>query len=603
MATENIVVPPESRSRYWRRVLRPLLWWLLYMIFLFAIRTHERLSEETRILYTATLPGRGVLSDTVATVGKRRVESGDIIPLGWHTFAVTHPQAEPFTTNLFIWYGSHNFGEIHLQRAKGVLELHVEPSAALLTIRGPEFSQTLTNSSGSTVSVPTDNYSIEAKYAHWQQQEEITVFNHLTASRRIAPRLGALSMTCNRDAASFELLAGDNRLTEAGGFPFTILELPEGTYKLITQHHHNRFEQKVVVKAGTTNAFEVELVYGSASLISEPAGATVLTDNDHNWGMTPLTLSELPVGTYHFTLTREGYEPASVSLEIAGNQVADFHTNLVGRNYTGAMAAAERYFAATDYDRALASVDDALLAKREDPAALKLRRQAIGNSRLRRAEALGKQGDYISGIKDLELVLQALPENTEAAQLLADFKLREPAQREKLRAERLNRGKVAFESVLATHSDSDLFESHELKTTKPVKEVQTAILAALKTQPAFQIRRNNSPAPETFVIEAVQELSTYLATSAGKRQCVIVGAQTTDEETQVLFKVLEYKTEAVNKFSIGNLIGAPNTVNYIPIHASRFVRMTDSLKLQVTDGVSNVTQRIQRSIELKSRER
>ncbi len=603
MATENIVVPPESRSRYWRRVLRPLLWWLGFVLFLFAIRTHQRLSEQTRITYAATLPGRGVLSDAVATVGKRPVESGDRIPLGWQTFTVTHPKAETFTTNLFIWYGAHDLGAIQLKRAQGILELHAEPSAALLTIRGPEFTQTLTNSSGGTISLPTDVYSIESKYAHWQHQDEVSIGRSTTTPWHLTPRLGTLALTCNREGASFELVAADNGLVEAGAFPENIVELPEGNYKVLTQHHHHRWEKNLTVKAGVTNQLQVELLYGSAGLSTEPTGASVTTADGREWGTTPLSIPELPVGPWKFTLNRDGYEPAVALLEVVADETANFRTNLVGRNYAGAMAAAERYFAATDYDRALAAVEDALLAKRDDPAALKLRRQAIGYSRLRRAEALGKQGDYISGIKDLALALQALPENAEAAQLLADFKLREPAQREKLRVERLNQGKVVFDAVLSKHPDSDLFENHELKTSKRMKEVQTAILAALKTQPAFQITRNNSPAPETFVIEAVQELSTYLATSAGKRQCVIVGAQTKAEETQILFKVLEYKTEAVNKFSIGNLIGAPAEVKYVPIHASRIVRMTDSLKLQVTEGVSNVAERIQQSIELNSTDR
>ena len=46
---------------------------------------------------------------------------------------------------------------------------------------------------------------------------------------------------------------------------------------------------------------------------------------------------------------------------------------------------------------------------------------------------------------------------------------------------------------------------------------------------------------------------TVLATSAGRREFLIVGAQTKDDETQILFEVVEYKVEAVEKFSIGNL--------------------------------------------------
>lgn|ERR1022692_4113198 len=87
-----------------------------------------------------------------------------------------------------------------------------------------------------------------------------------------------------------------------------------------------------------------------------------------------------------------------------------------------------------------------------------------------------------------------------------------------------------------------------------------------------------------------------LGTSAGRRQCVIVGGQTQDDETLILYKVLEYKTEAAIKFSIGNLIGAPAAVNYIPIHPSRISHMTEKNQTQLSGGISNVTERIERAI-------
>ncbi|HMK06446.1 MAG TPA: hypothetical protein VK476_02885, partial [Flavobacterium sp.] len=49
-----------------------------------------------------------------------------------------------------------------------------------------------------------------------------------------------------------------------------------------------------------------------------------------------------------------------------------------------------------------------------------------------------------------------------------------------------------------------------------------------------------------------------------------------------------YKTEAQIKFSIGNWIGTPGLVNYIPIHQSRGP-LTEKLQARLVDGVSNVT--------------
>jgi hypothetical protein len=120
---------------------------------------------------------------------------------------------------------------------------------------------------------------------------------------------------------------------------------------------------------------------------------------------------------------------------------------------------------------------------------------------------------------------------------------------------------------LARVRDANLFESHELKTGKPVKEVEKAILDALRIRPEFRVTKATSSIPETFEIKAVQELTTALATSAGRRECVIVGAQTRDDETQILFKVLEYK--AHHTVSMQGLLNFTDNVSYIPVHPSR----------------------------------
>ena len=87
-----------------------------------------------------------------------------------------------------------------------------------------------------------------------------------------------------------------------------------------------------------------------------------------------------------------------------------------------------------------------------------------------------------------------------------------------------------------------------------------------------------------------------LATSAGRRVCVIVGAQARDDETQIRFKVMEYKTEAVNKFSIGAWIGTPVEVTYVAIHPSRISKVSEKLQARVNEGVSNVTAIVQSAI-------
>src|SRR5437016_3305241 len=41
-------VTPKKRGRHLLHILRPLLWWLLLVLVMFGIRTHQRLMEQTR---------------------------------------------------------------------------------------------------------------------------------------------------------------------------------------------------------------------------------------------------------------------------------------------------------------------------------------------------------------------------------------------------------------------------------------------------------------------------------------------------------------------------------------------------------------------------
>jgi len=138
------------------RGLRPIILWLLLVAVLFAIHTHQRLMERTRLDFTISLAGQIPFIEPVATLDGNTVFNDERVSLGSHQFMVTHPKGETFTTNLFIWYGGHNFGNIDLKRAKGTLSITIDPPAPWLSIQGPEFSVTLTNSTGFSDSVPTD---------------------------------------------------------------------------------------------------------------------------------------------------------------------------------------------------------------------------------------------------------------------------------------------------------------------------------------------------------------------------------------------------------------------------------------------------------------
>jgi hypothetical protein len=201
---------------------------------------------------------------------------------------------------------------------------------------------------------------------------------------------------------------------------------------------------------------------------------------------------------------------------------------------------------------------------------------------------------FLSFRGKLAIALQALPDNEEIKELIVSYKQQEPAQIEKERVERLARPKQVFDGCLAKVKEAGLFDSHELTTDKPVKDVFAAIVNVLEhIQPPYVITGTNSPHPENYAIAASQT-DKNIITTTGWRECLIVCGQSRDDETQIYFKVLEYK--AKHKVTMPGLLAFKDDVEFVPIDPSRIPDMTDKLKAQLQAGVSNLTVRIQGAI-------
>ena len=182
------------------------------------------------------------------------------------------------------------------------------------------------------------------------------------------------------------------------------------------------------------------------------------------------------------------------------------------------------------------------------PGSCEVKRPELGY--VQHAKMLGQSGNYIEGGKELTLALQSLPDNVEAKQLVADFKQHEPEEIERLRVKRLERPKKFFDAAIGNVFGQDTcMRSHELKTTKSAAETHSAIEAQLTMPPAFKITQSDM-AGEIFTIDATQNFS------GGSRQCVIVGGQSKNNETQIYFKVVESKKVGFFNQPIGALVGA-----------------------------------------------
>jgi len=73
-----------------------------------------------------------------------------------------------------------------------------------------------------------------------------------------------------------------------------------------------------------------------------------------------------------------------------------------------------------------------------------------------------------------------------------------------------------------------------------------------------------------------------------ERVCLLVVGQTKDDETQIIFKVIEYQIQ-------DTLVNFHDVKQLIPVNASR-VQMGDILQAQIQHGVRIVTERIQQAV-------
>jgi hypothetical protein len=523
---------PRKRERHWLRALRPLLWWAIFVLLLFAYHTHERLLEQTRLNFTVDMDGKPVGYEASVTLDGLRLAGGERVSLGKHQFAVSHPKAEPISTNLFIWYGQHDLGAISLKRLRGVLALKVEPSAARLSVVGPELSMTLTNSAGVTSSVPTDTYRVDAHWANHDETRQFTVTSGTTSSLRLAPPLGAVT-------------------------------------------------------------FE-----------SDPADATVIGSDGRILGTTPLTVPELRPGVWKGELRLDGYIPVPLSLLITASETNSFRTNLVNWQYSQAMESARTYFAAGNAERALEALSAALKARPNDPEATALQekaraldRQATIANHLRQGEEMMAANNYPGVRSEANAVLKIVPDNEQTLALLKEVSNREQVnkqraqeQAEARRQERLALPKKTFDLLLRQFAEAPLFEDHELQASLPMIQVENAILQQLQTAPALKWEKLPVSSRDSFGIFAWQEVP------GGLRRCVIAGAQTGDNETRILFKVMEYR----KKTSVGFTGQLTINSSYVALDPSKTSELTERQKTQLKEGAVMVEERIRRAVGEKS---
>ena len=594
---------PSGSFRRALRVLWPLGAATLLILALLGYRTHQRWMAQTRLRFAAYLPGESVFTGVGELDGKP-FASGGLVSLGPHRLRILDPKAEPFVAEFWVWHGGRDFGSIELVRAHGTLAVSADPPAARLTIQGPEFSVTLTNSPGMTSAVPADVYAIEIRYPYWREQQEVTVRSRATESRRFNPKFGAMRIESNRPGVAFALHAGDDRVVQRSKAPATLAGLPVGSYRVAATYQSETQEMPASVTAGQTNSVLVSFSLGSALIVSEPPGAEVVSKGGRRWGLTPALVHDVPPGKWEFQLRKDGHVPAVLTVEILADQTNRAQLTLVNAGYAQAMMTAREYLARGDPGGAVRMLEQALGVKSADPEATSLLQQALVAKHLKDANALLGRQRFAEARAAVQQLLSIEPDHAEGSALLRTIEdaLRQVAMLEEQRAaEQLRQRNLAalrrmFDKLQEEfRPDGATCAEHEMRVEVPANAVRSAVYKSLiEESPRFDVSF-----PEVdmqaglFGIVATQELP------GGLRRCLIAAAPTGEKETRLLFKVLEYKSATALKLSFRIAIGgtpappAPRTFTHL---APTATDLTAAERSQVQEGQRIVTQRLKNAL-------
>jgi len=573
---------PENGYGYWRRVLRPLFWWSLLVLAMFAYHQHQLAIERTRINFSVNLQGSDVAYAASVKMDGQPVSSGQKISLGSHTFTITHPKAEIFATNFFCWYGGRDFGQVNLKRAMGFLNINAKPAARSITISGPEFSQTLNDSKGINMLVPTDIYHIRCEYDRWNDEVNWAVNPGNNLACIFDPKLGDLSITSSDMPATFQVSNQKGQLIEQGDLPTTVTGLPSAIYQVAVEHNGHRLNRSSFVAQEKTTPLSVKFAFGSVRLESHPSGAAVYAGGNY-LGTTPLDVKEMDPGLVRFQLQAPGYANADVSANVTANETFMVSSNLVSLNYVERMRGAQNSLASGDYHRAVTELEQALAARPNDAEALRLQPIAKGHEFIQTAKELAAQDDFMGAGDKLKSALVILPDDAEAQKLQADYLNHVPEQKTRMKE---TQSREAFNRVCAASPGSRYFDSHEILCGKrPADETRDAIVRTFDSEmPALKVVRNVSLADGNYEVDMMQGAENPLSTM--RRELLMVIGSGKDGQTAVYYKVNEYQRKAVLNVNItlNSIKMDDRPEDWIPVHPSR-IRMTTILSNQVASGI------------------
>ncbi|MFO1459486.1 MAG: PEGA domain-containing protein [Verrucomicrobiota bacterium] len=423
----------------------------------------------------------------------------------WREIEVSAKDAEPLTTNLFVWYGENSLGRVDLERGRGKIELQVSPRPARYSLKSGvvEYS----TPTGFFSNIPAGEYEAVFKYTDKiVARLPVRVVSNERRTVAVTNDVGCIELVVKGETGEFLLegLGGEGRWT--GTLPFSVPYVRPGEFRLLAHRREYGIDRRLKVEPGKTNRVEIEFAYGSLDISTKPEGASIFISGK-SFGESPKVFDGLIPGSYTFELRKEGFDSVRVEAPVLGNETNRVVRELVNTRYREAMERFQGAKLAGRYVEAEDALKDALSAVPEDPVARKeepqIRLDALRDraKRSMRDGAFTEAEEYLKRLDQMEPgngsnkslweELQQLREEGAKAKERAEIRRKQELEEDRLRkTERaLDLARVATASGDLAQARARLAEAKGLSADHPqIKGVEDAIAEAQRKSEAENAR-------------------------------------------------------------------------------------------------------------------
>jgi hypothetical protein len=542
------------------KVFRPLLCWIVISTGLLALRHHQQQERKATILFAVSVEGRTGQPPYEAELNQLHFEAGKHSGLGQKKLTIRANDTDPFVTNVFVWYGGKNLGNITLPRRRGTLDLSVIPHALRVEVTNREANRVLYNAARESITLPTGSYQVTARFARFTMERTIEIAPHRIERLVIDPGITALALDSQPTNAEFELnsvMPPD--ISVRSNTPVTITDLPSGQYELrIWQGDYQKTVPLKLNARQSTNQLSVQFDYGKLTINSDPSNATIHT-SEKMLGQTPAVLT-LPTGLIRLAVRKEGFQTTNLTLTLQVNEERSVELTLLSMGYITAMEQARDLASgfSPDLDRAIDEVNKALQIRPGDQAALQLKQAIAFNKHLLDARQFRRDREFAKALTEVESALEFNTTDTDALALKRELEKELQSFLQAVAEGRRALPQKIFEETEANFPHKDLFPAQTMQFTGELATVRARIVERLSGNPAWNIGRNEVVDQDVVLVQAAIR-------SFGIRQnTLLVIGQTAENEVTVHFKLWIYTLS--NKVQI--TLGGVSDDSFVPLHSS-----------------------------------